>query len=396
MSLEHVAWALGVLAVLLGLLGAVALLRSKGGRGRQEARSTTQLAALRAASASALGSTPPAPAKAASPGASQAQASHADAAEAAAARRAAMQALQRLALGQNIERGAEAADASSAAQDEALRLTIGARLERIVEQPHYAPRRPMLLPKLMQAVSDETVSRREIVRILAADPALAGNLLRLANSSYYRHSPDPIESLDRAVAILGIDGMRSMIAAAVLQPIFRVAGGAFAAFGEINWEHALSAGSAAEAHAAIVENSDPFAAQLLALLMGLAIVVVFRVAQDEYLAQQRDAPAAALAALIDAQWVPVARQIAAHWTLSERIDLALAQQLPPPWEPASALGRSLQFGRYLGALAVLRRHGIIDDAAVQLALRPPPGAASGESAINPYERIWQRLLSNPR
>jgi HD-like signal output (HDOD) protein len=396
MSLEHVVWALAALALLLGLLGLVALLRRKGRRGRQEARSTTQLAALRAASAAAMGSTspPPAPAKTASPGVLQAQA--ADAAEAAAARSAAMQALQRLALGQSIEHGAASADASSTAQDDAMRLAIGARLEHIVEQPHYAPRRPMLLPKLMQAVSDETVSQREIVRILAGDPALAGNLLRLANSSYYRHTPDPIESLDRAVAILGIEGMRSMIAAALLQPIFRISGGAFAAFGEISWEHALSAGSAAEAHAAIVENSDPFAAQLLALLMGLATVVVFRVAQDEYLAHKRGPPAAALAALIDAQWVPVARQIATHWALSERIDLALAQQLPPPLEPASALGRSLQFGRYLGALAVLRRHGVIDDAAVQTALRPRSGTASGESAINPSERIWARLVANPR
>ena len=269
MSLEHVVWALAALALLLGMLGLVALLRRKGRRGRQETRSTTQLAALRAASAAALGCTSPAPAKAASAGAAQAQPAQvqaADAAAGAAARSAAMQALARLALGQSIEQGAQTADASSAAQDQAMRRAIGARLEHIVEQPHYAPRRPMLLPKLMQAVSDETVSQREIVRILAGDPALAGNLLRLANSSYYRHTPDPIESLDRAVAILGIDGMRSMIAAALLQPIFRISGGAFAAFGEISWEHALSAGSAAEAHAAIVENSDPFAAQLLSAI----------------------------------------------------------------------------------------------------------------------------------
>ena len=38
-----------------------------------------------------------------------------------------------------------------------------------------------------------------ISRIIAQDPALTGNLLRIANSAMYRLSGQPVESIDRAV-----------------------------------------------------------------------------------------------------------------------------------------------------------------------------------------------------
>jgi HD-like signal output (HDOD) protein len=386
MSLEYAVLALVALVL---LLGAIALWLITGRRRRAGVDPSTQLAALRAASAAALGMASPLSAVPVQ------DVPHADAEQAAAARAATLRALQQLALGQKAALEAAAPAISSTAPDEKIRQAILARLEHIVEQPHYAPRRPMLLPKLMQAVSDDSVSQRELVRILAGDPALAGNLLRLANSSFYRHNPEPVESLDRAVAILGIDGMRSMIAAALMQPIFRIDSKEFAAFGEITWEHSLYAGHAAEAHAAIVENSDPFAAQLLALLMGLATIVVFRVVQDEYLARQRAPTAAAVAALIDAQWVPVARQIASNWTLSERMDEALAQQLASSAAPASALARSLQFGRNLGALAVLFERGAIDASAAQAALRLGSGTPNAQPGTTAAERIWARLAIKP-
>ena len=57
-------------------------------------------------------------------------------------------------------------------------------------QRRYAPRRPHLLPQLMRAVNDEDVSRRELVAIIARDPSLVGSLLKMANSAFYRVTPD--------------------------------------------------------------------------------------------------------------------------------------------------------------------------------------------------------------
>jgi HD-like signal output (HDOD) protein len=263
--------------------------------------------------------------------------------------------------------------------------SVAATLTNIVDKPNYAPRRPMQLPKLLQAINDETASRGALSQIIAGDPALAGNLLRLANSPFYRHSPEPIESLDRAVAMLGIEGLRSMIAAALMQPVFRISGGGFAQFGDVTWEHSLFAANAAETHAFMVDSADPFAAQLLALIQGLATIVVFSVARDAFLSRQRKPDAAYISALIDAYAIGVARQVAASWELSERIDTALAEQLAPQTAPRSPLGRALQFGTFIGALAVLRSRGAINDE-VALEVLKSAGPAS-----NAAERVWTRL-----
>jgi HD-like signal output (HDOD) protein len=311
-----------------------------------------------------------------------------------------LRALQELALGSSLAR-----EDTAAAAEQPIRSAITSRLQDIVAQPNYAPRRPLLLPRLMQAVHDEAISQREIAGIIASDPALAGNLLRLVNSPYY-WTGAAVESMDRAVAVLGLDGMRRMIAAALLQPVFQRSSGNAAAFGEIMWQHAMYSATAAEAYAAIIENSDPFAAQLLALLMGLAAIVVFRIAREEFARREREAPAGTLALLLDAHWTPIARQIAASWNLSERIDAALAEQialpLPGALTPASPLGRALQFGRYTGAVAVLRARNAIDEVTALAAVRAAPGAPLRavvgqitDPGMSPYERIWSRLAVQP-
>jgi len=276
--------------------------------------------------------------------------------------------------------------ASAPSLSDELCAEVAKTLRAIVEKPNYAPRRPMQLPRLMQAINDETASRGTLSQIIAGDPALAGNLLRLANSPFYRHTPEPIESLDRAVAMLGTEGLRSMVAAALLQPVFRVRGGSFARFGEITWEHSLYAAGAAENFAAIAGNADPFAAQLLALIFGLATIVVFSVAQDAFLARNRKPEAATIAALIDAHAIDVGRQIASSWELSERIDAALAEQSATL---ATPLGRALQFGEFVGAVAVLQTRSVINEQTAAGILRSVPAPPSIA------ERVWVRLGFKP-
>ena len=275
------------------------------------------------------------------------------------------------------------------AQDPAHREVAAAvdlALTGPVLKPEYAPRRPLLLPKLVQAVNDESVSRRELSTLIAQDPALAGNLLRLANSAFYRVNSQPVESIDRAVALLGTSGIRSLMAAALMQPVFRTASGEFRRFPDVTWEHTQFSAGAAEAYAAIVADEDPFAAQLLALLLGLGTILVFRAATDQYAANKVPADAASVASLIAQHEAAVATRVAQSWELSERIVAALEEQAPQRQSQGpSPLGAALRFGRYCGGIAVLRRAGILDDDGCIAALR----AAGFRGAA--IERIWARL-----
>ena len=263
--------------------------------------------------------------------------------------------------------------------------------ETAANEPRYAHRRPALLPQLVRAVNDSDTSRRELANTISKDPSLVGSLLKLANSQYYRMNSQPVESIDRAVAVIGTEGIRSLIAAALVQPVFRVSGGEFAQFPEVIWEHTFLAANAAETYAAVVVNADPFAAQLLALVNGLGAIVVFRVALDQYAARPDLRPdAATIVSLLDTHTSRVARAIAASWDLSGRILAALEDQEESAAnaEP-TPLGRALRFGRFIAALAVLHSKGLIDEATARESLK-----ASGASNAQ-YERIWNRLIGKP-
>jgi HD-like signal output (HDOD) protein len=267
--------------------------------------------------------------------------------------------------------------------------SIGPTLEISATDARYAPRRPLMLPQLLRAASDDATSRRDLADIIGRDPALVGSLLKLANGPYYRTSNKPIESIDRAVTILGHQGIRSLAAAALVQPVFRAGSKDFRDFADVAWEHTHRAATAAEVHAFAIEGEDPFAAQLLGLVTGLAAIVVFRIALDHYVASGVRPDATAIAALLDAHTPDVARRIAATWELSDRLLEALDDQLRgKPSRPASALGRSLRFGIVAGALALLKANGIVDDETARVSLVAHGG--SGQK----FERMWSRLAAS--
>lgn len=258
-------------------------------------------------------------------------------------------------------------------------------------QRRYAPRRPNLLPQLMRAINDEDTSRRELAAIIARDPSLVGSLLKMANSAYYR-TLQPVETIERAIVILGSDGLRSLLAAAVLQPIFQVTNAeGFPRFPELVWEHAMRSAHAAIPHAALVERADGFAAELLGLISGLAEIVLFRAAMDYWASFSKGRPGMSrpdplvMASLLDTQSAALAWRIGAEWELSELMLAALEEQVVSS-EPTTPLGRSLRFGRCAGALAVLHTNLAIDDESLRLSL-PPSGLSPPHLKL-----MWTRLL----
>ena len=255
-------------------------------------------------------------------------------------------------------------------QQEQIAAAALAAIGDAAAQGRYFPRRPNLLPQLMHAINDEGVPQRELAAIIARDPSLVGSLLKIANSAFFRVNSQPVETIERAIVMLGNDGLRSLIAAAVMQPIFRVSSaGAFPRFPDIVWEHAMRSAHAAIPHAALVERVDPFAAELLSLISGLAEIVLFRAAMDHYadISRHGQPDSQVIACLLHSRSAAVAWRLGSSWELSELMLAALEEQMLAS-EPGTPLGRSLRFSRCAGALAVLHTNCVVDDATVRRSL----------------------------
>jgi HD-like signal output (HDOD) protein len=260
-------------------------------------------------------------------------------------------------------------------------------LERIEARPEYFPRRPSLLPKLMATVNDNDASMRAISEIIAQDPALTASLLRIANSPMYRVSSTPIESLDRAVTLVGVAGIRSIIATALVQPLMTAGTGVFSRFPELCWEHTLYAALTAETHATQVERTEPFVSQLVGLLYGLSAIVVFRIVRDQFNANPTlRADPGSVARLLETWVAPTAGRIAKSWELNERLQYALeSQTLAAELQMETSLGRSLRFGRVAGSVIVLARLGKINADEARSIL------VAGDDRRANIGRLWDRF-----
>ncbi len=230
--------------------------------------------------------------------------------------------------------GPEQAASLVAAAEQALR--------RFATEPQRLPRRPQLLPRLLSTLNDDAASGREIAGIIARDPALAAHLLKLANSALYRSQPAPVESLDRAVAMVGTGGLRHLIAVALMQPVMQVEGGVFGRLPERVWEHTQHAALAAARHARTMSKEDAFAAQLLALLHGLGAIVTVQALRDACASWHCAAPEPALAARVLQAWAPrIGCAVAKEWALSARLMQALDEQAHGDLSAMGGLGRVL-------------------------------------------------------
>ena len=233
------------------------------------------------------------------------------------------------------------ASASLSPEDSAAPIAATKRaLARFAEDPQRLPRRPQLLPQLLSTLNDDEASHRDIAAIIARDPALAANLLKLANSALYRSSSLPVESLDRAVAMVGVDGLRHLVSVALMQPVMRVEGGAFGSLPDLIWDHTQRTALIAAHAARDGGREDVFAAQLLSLLQGLGAIVVVQVLRDTC-SKEGVPDADAIARHGTPQSRRPASQQAREWALSDRLMQALDEQGVDDIVAISPLARAL-------------------------------------------------------
>lgn len=80
---------------------------------------------------------------------------------------------------------------------------------RIMSVMRNLPPLPEVTRQLMSVLSDDNASAQDVAKVLTSDPALAGKVLKLVNSSFYG-VPKEVTTISRAVVILGFTGIRNL------------------------------------------------------------------------------------------------------------------------------------------------------------------------------------------
>lgn len=225
------------------------------------------------------------------------------------------------------------------------KLVINVVKDALTKKEHRlnaVPRLPMVVPKLLRSLRDPDSSVRDYVAIVNKDPAMSAAVLKLANSVYFNPVGSHIGDIERAIVKLGIDGLRSVLSAAVMQPIIQRDSPYFSQTGQRLWAHSLNTAVACEiiGHARRLER---FKAYLLGLIHDVGKITLFSELCKQYKLNGDTSPGMqAFIPPLQAQATQLSAAIAKDWQLPEEICQALQEQVNiAPGKQVSALGQLL-------------------------------------------------------
>jgi HD-like signal output (HDOD) protein len=208
------------------------------------------------------------------------------------------------------------------------------------------PRQPMTLPMLMQALSHDNTSRNQLTEIILNDAALTDQLLQIANSPYFRTGDQSIDSVDQAVFVLGLDGIRNVISAAIMRPMMSARNSREALFAQRVWRWGLVCARSTELIAKI-QGQDTSVYFMAGLLPALSYITLRRELQRLCRAESElvePPPALIHIALSRYQWA-TSQLLANEWNLPPKYHAQLlAAERPAPRQQHTPLNDGIIIG----------------------------------------------------
>lgn len=224
------------------------------------------------------------------------------------------------------------------------------------------PRLPALVPQLLASMRRDDNDAAQMATLLARDPTLAGEVIRVANSTFYRRSA-AITSLQQAVHTLGHEDLRHVVLTSVMRPILR-AHPSQPGYSSAEWLWKQSEACTFLCSRLAPGRCDPGEAQLAGVVAGTGASALLRMAALPMLT-----PAGAMVGFAPG-FMLVARRLtaraAAHWQLMPEVRSAL-EDLPGPNGTDSALAQVMRASQVLSMASVLADSGNISrDAAADV------------------------------
>lgn len=133
------------------------------------------------------------------------------------------------------------------------------------------PAAARVIQRLNESVRREDCKAIVVARTILQDPGLSSKVLRVVNSSFYRHGGEPVSTISRAVILMGFDAIRDLTAGILLVEQL-VPKGRDGAFVRETFARSLRCGLVAQALSARVGYANSEEAYLLGLFANLGLL----------------------------------------------------------------------------------------------------------------------------
>lgn len=207
-------------------------------------------------------------------------------------------------------------------EEKSLYDQVTETLESSTEVSAFVPVLPKQMAAFLDEIAKEDTDFDKIREIVESDMSLAGETIRIANSPLYRRTAVEIESIGRAISMLGLDGVNLIASSLMMKQVLQIKSKKLQAIGEKLWSHCMEC---AEACRIIDSSEDEFTAYLMGLVHDVGAVAIFscyinhlKGSQCEDLNDNR-----VLKLLLEEQTTWLSAHIASEWKLPQIIIKAL-------------------------------------------------------------------------
>ena len=151
--------------------------------------------------------------------------------------------------------------------------------EQLIEEKVALPSPPAIAVQILNTVQKEGSALSDLANIIAADPALTGKMLQIANSGFYSLRSE-VTNIDRALSVLGTNIIKNIALSFVIATDLRGEEQSSFDFDDY-WRRSITSAVAAELLVKAVgeKDEDIF---VTALLHDIGMLVIFLQERDEY------------------------------------------------------------------------------------------------------------------
>ncbi len=132
------------------------------------------------------------------------------------------------------------------------------------------PAMPTVVAEALNIIKNPNSNINELSGVISKDMSLTSQILKLVNSAYYGF-PQQITTINKAMALLGLNKIKSLIMSVALKPMLMSNGG------KALWEHSIRCAVACEHIAKSLNTLDPDEAFVVGLLhdVGKSVLEIY-------------------------------------------------------------------------------------------------------------------------
>lgn len=154
--------------------------------------------------------------------------------------------------------------------------------ENLIEKFKKIKTLPHIVTRLVQLVNDEDSTLQDFEEVIRLDPALVARLLTLVNSSYFGLTRK-VDSISRAVALLGMKNLHNIAVTDALQSMLRSSSGTTEFSPQRLWLHSAASGICCKMIAERIFTINGDDGYLCGILHDIGLIVEMEADQEKFL-----------------------------------------------------------------------------------------------------------------